>query len=76
MTYKFEQFTGTITDPTIAINHVSDNLVSKTCNVDIVLTTDSAEFGVTLTGFTYNSTWEDADIQKFVTVKMKEYETK
>jgi len=65
-TYNFPQFKVKIVNPTIEIQQVNDALTSKTCNVDILLTTDSAKFGVNLQGFTYEVTWEDADIENWV----------
>lgn len=74
-TYKFAQFNVEIVNPTIEILVVNDLLPSKTCNVDILLTTDSAKFGVNLEGFTYELTWEDADIENWVlNVELPKYE--
>lgn len=75
MTYKFNQFNVEIVNPTIEIIAVNDLLNSKTCNVDILLTTDSAKFGVSLQGFTYVDSWEDADIENWVVnVELPKYE--
>ena len=74
MTYKFEQFKVEITDPTISVISVNDNLNAKTCSIEILLTTDSASFGISLDGFAYIDTWEDADVQNWVTNKLTEYE--
>ena len=73
MTYKFEQFTGTIVNPTIEAVSVSDNLSTKTCSVSVKLTSGANEFGVNLSGFTYADTWEDADVLSWVNTKMQEY---
>lgn len=73
MTYKFEQFTGTIVNPTIEVVSVSDNLNTKTCTVDIKLTSGANEFGVNLSGFTYADTWEDVDVLSWVNTKLQEY---
>ena len=56
-TYKFEQFNVEITNPTVTVVNVVDAINQKTCSVDVLLTTDSAEFGVNLQGFTYADTW-------------------
>lgn len=73
--YNFPQFNVEIVNPTIDILVVNDALTSKTCDVDILLTTDSAKFGVNLLGFNYVDSWEDADIQKWVTnVELPKYE--
>ena len=74
MTYKFEQFNVEITNPTIEVVNVIDNINTKVCNVDILLTTDTAQFGVTLNGFTYSETWDDADIINWVGVELEKYE--
>lgn len=75
MKYKFPQFNLEIVNPTIEIIAVNDLLNSKTCNVDILLTTDSAKFGVNLQGFTYVDSWEDSDIENWVVnVELPKYE--
>ena len=73
MTYKFENFTGTIVNPTIEVVSVSDNLSTKTCSVSVKLTSGANEFGVNLSGFTYADTWEDADVLSWVNTKLQEY---
>lgn len=73
MTYKFEQFNVEITNPVVEVVNVIDNINTKTCNVDVLLTTDSAEFGVTLNGFTYFETWEDADVVNWVGIELQKY---
>jgi hypothetical protein len=74
MTYKFEQFNTEITNPQVEVISVSDNIQAKTCNVDILLTTDTAKFGVTLNGFTYLDSWEDVDIIAWVDTELIKYE--
>ena len=73
MTYKFEQFNVEIINPTVEVVNVIDNINTKTCNVDVLLTTDTAEFGVTLNGFTYLETWDDADIINWVGIELQNY---
>lgn len=73
MTYKFEQFNVEIINPVVEVVNVIDNINTKTCNVDVLLTTDSAEFGVTLNGFTYLETWDDADVINWVGVELQKY---
>jgi len=65
-TYKFPQFNVEITDPLINVEKVNDSIMYHTCSVDVVLTTESAVFGVTFVGFTYVDTWDDADILAWV----------
>ena len=74
MTYKFEQFNVEITNPTTQVKLVNDNIIDKVCSVEILLTTDSAKFGVQLDGFTYADTWEDADVLNWVNEELKKYE--
>lgn len=74
MTYKFEQFKTEITNPSVEVLSVNDNLNAKTCDVNILLTTDSAKFGVSLNGFSYVETWEDADIQAWVSNELTNFE--
>ena len=73
MTYIFEQFKTEITNPTINIVAVNDSITSKTCNIEIVLSTESAKFGVVLNGFSYTSTWEDKDVLAWVNVELEKY---
>lgn len=74
MTYKFEQFNVEISNPSIEVVNVTDNLQNKTCSVDVLLTTDSAKFGVNLTGFVYSDTWEDSDVEAWVSVELQKHE--
>lgn len=73
-TYKFEQFKLEITNPTTEVKLVNDNIIDKNCSVAILLTTDTAKFGVQLDGFTYVDTWEDADIYAWVQLELQKYE--
>ena len=72
--YKFEQFNVEITNPTTEVKLVNDNIIDKVCSVEILLTTDTAKFGVQLDGFTYAETWEDADVLNWVNEELKKYE--
>jgi hypothetical protein len=72
-TYKFPQFNSEITDPTVTVQSVNDNLKEKTCSVDILLTTETAKFGVNLSGFEYETTWEDADVYAWVMVELEKF---
>ena len=73
-TYKFEQFKVEITNPTTEVKLVNDNIIDKVCSVEILLTTDTAKFGVQLDGFIYVDTWEDADVLNWVNEELKKYE--
>jgi hypothetical protein len=72
--YKFEQFNVEIINPTIEVQAVNDNIKQKVCAVDLLLTTDTAKFGVTLNGFTYVETWEDEDVYLWVSKELEKYE--
>jgi hypothetical protein len=73
MTYKFEQFKTEITDPTVEVKSVTDDINAKTCTAEVILKTDKATFGVVLSGFTYLKTWADADIIKWVNTELTKY---
>jgi hypothetical protein len=74
-TYKFEQFNVEITNPTVEVVNVADAINQKTCSVDVVLSTDTATFGVNLQGFTYAETWTDEEIILWVNdVELPKYE--
>lgn len=68
MTYKFPQFQVQIVDPTIAINlnTISDKALDKLLGVDVLLATDSAEFGVRAEDMPYTDSWDDADVPDMV----------
>ena len=74
MTYKFENWNSEIIDPIKQVVNVIDNIENKTCNVDLLLTTDTAQFGVTLNGFTYSETWTDQDVRNWVAIELEKYE--
>ena len=74
MKYRFEQFNVEIDNPIVTIVNVADAINLKTCSVDVVLFTDSAQFGVNLKGFEYTITWEDSDIEAWVTIELQKYE--
>ena len=74
MTYRFGQFNTEITNPQVEVISVSDNIQEKTCNVSIALTTDTAKFGVDLSGFTYVDSWEDVDIISWVNSELVQFE--
>lgn len=74
MKYKFENWNIEIVDPIKQVVNVIDNIENKTCNVDLLLTTDTAQFGITLNGFTYSLTWDDQDIRYWVAIELQKYE--
>ena len=68
MKYKFPQFNVEIVDPTIEIdlNTIGDKAIDKLLSVTIILSTDTAQFGVIATDMPYVETWEDSDIPAMV----------
>jgi len=76
VTYIFPQFKVSITDPqiTIDMNSISDRAVDKLLSVDVVLTTDTASFGVRAEDMPYRDTWEDSEIAGMVDTWLTQYE--
>ena len=76
MTYKFPQFKVEISNPTIFVNlnTIQDKAIDKLLSVDVVLTTDSATFGVTANDMPYTDTWEDNDVEGMVFIWLKQFE--
>jgi hypothetical protein len=73
MNYQFSQFSGTISNPTIEVVSVNDSILNKTCSVNVKLSNAGGEYGITLSGFTYTDTWEDADIESWVNSELANY---
>jgi hypothetical protein len=76
MKYKFEQFKVEIENPTITIDldTIGDKAISKTLSVDILLTTESASFGVRAEDMPYIETWEDSDVEPMVMEWLTQFE--
>ena len=74
-TYKFPQFNVEIVNPTVTVEIVHDYIQQKICNVDVLLSTPTTNFGVTFLGYTYTSDWNDQDIIDWVNnVELPQYE--
>jgi hypothetical protein len=73
-TYKFPQFNVEIVDPTIEVLVIHDTIAAKTCSVDVLLSTTTANFGITLDGFTYVSDWNDEEVEIWTMVELTKYE--
>ena len=74
-TYKFPQFNTEITNPTVTVTVVHDFIQDRLCNADVVLSVPDANFGVTFTGYTYTTDWNDQDIIDWVNnVQLPMYE--
>ena len=73
MTYTFSQFNIEIVDPRIEVLVIHDTIAKHTCSVDVLLTTDSANFGVTLDGFTYTEDWNDEEVEIWTLTELQKY---
>ena len=75
MTYKFPQFNVQIVNPTIFINlnTISDKAIDKLLSVDVLLTTDTATFGVRAEDMPYTITWEDVDVPDMVNIWLAQF---
>jgi hypothetical protein len=76
MTYLFPQFKVEISNPKISVNlnTIQDKAIDKLLSVDVVLTTDSATFGVTAIDMPYTDTWEDDEVEGMVMIWLKQFE--
>lgn len=76
MTYKFPQFKVEISNPTISVNlnTIQDKAIDQLLSVDVLLTTDSATFGVNANDMPYSDTWEDSEVEGMVVKWLKQFE--
>jgi len=76
MNYKFPDFKVEIVNPTITVVNVSDKIQDKFCVVSILLVDEvGTNFGFTFTNlFTYVDSWEDSDIDAWVSKELVQYE--
>jgi hypothetical protein len=75
-TYKFPQFNVVIENPTISVNlnTISDMAIDQLLAVDVLLTTDTASFGIRAENMPYINTWDDSDVQEMVNNWLKQFE--
>jgi hypothetical protein len=73
MTYKFPQFQVEIVDPTVEVLVIHDTIAQNTCSVDVLLSTPTANFGITLEGFTYVTDWNDEEVEIWTMVELSKY---
>ena len=75
-TYKFTQFNVEIVNPTITINlnTIGDKALYQLLAVDVLLTTDTASFGVRAEDMPYVGTWEDSDVEGMVNTWLAQFE--
>lgn len=71
--YKIDDLT--IINPIIEIKRVSDDLFTKTCAVELIFTIDGhiINYSRQIYGFTYTDTWEDSDIESWVSEELESY---
>jgi hypothetical protein len=76
MTYKFPQFKVEIVDPKIYVNlnTIQDKAIDQLLSVDVILTTDTAKFGVNANDMPYTDTWEDSEVEGMVLNWLKQFE--
>jgi len=76
MNYKFSDFNVEIINPTITVVNVSDKIQLKFCVVSILLVDQvGTKFGFTFPDlFTYVDTWEDDDINAWVSKQLVKYQ--
>lgn len=70
-TYQIEDLT--VVNPTIQIKQVNDNIVTKTCSIEVIFNVENAliNYSRNINGFTYVDTWEDVDIENFVLIELE-----
>jgi hypothetical protein len=76
MIYKFPQFNVAIENPTIIVNlnTINDKALDQLLGVDVLLTTDTASFGVRAEDMPYVGTWEDDEVQGMVNNWLVQFE--
>lgn len=74
MRYKFPLHDHTLNDPFIEVSVVNIDLKNKICRVDLLLTEDLNEYGVSLDGFTYKNSYSDEQLLDWVFTEIVKYE--
>ena len=76
MIYKFPQFNVAIENPTITVNlnTIGDKAIDQLLGVDVLLTTETASFGVRAEDMPYVGTWEDDEVQGMVNNWLVQFE--
>ena len=74
--YKFPQFKVEIVNPTVTVDmtQITDNTVQKELTVNVLLETDTAKFGVSLSSVKYEEVWYDEDVYDLVLERLKDFE--
>jgi hypothetical protein len=65
-TYKIDDLT--VVNPKVEVRQVNDNIINKTCSIEVIFNVDGAliNHSRNIDGFNYVDSWEDIDIQNFV----------
>ena len=76
MIYKFPQFNVGIENPTVTVNlnTIGDMALDQLLSVDILLTTDTASFGVRADSMPYVGTWDDEDVEEMAVKWLEQFE--
>ena len=76
MIYKFPQFNVGIENPTVTVNlnTIGDMALDQLLSVDILLTTDTASFGVRADSMPYVGTWDDEDVEGMTMKWLEQFE--
>ena len=74
MKYKFLPHDRIFNDPFIEISFVNIDVKNKICRVDLLLTEDLNEYGVSLDGFTYKNSYSDEQLLDWVFTEIVKYE--
>ena len=72
--YKFIFFEETISDPTIEVVYITNDLRNKAVRVDVLLSTPNQDYGVNLDGFKYTSTFTTAEVVEWTFYELTKYE--
>lgn len=71
MTIKLENFTATIDVESVELHNVIDDVNNKIASVNIII---NSEYGFYLYGYTYTTTWEDADVLAWANKELENYQ--
>jgi hypothetical protein len=65
-TYQIDDLT--VVNPQIEVRQVNDNIINKTCSIEVLFNVEGAliNHSRNIDGFNYLDSWEDADIQEFI----------
>ena len=73
MKIKLDNFTATIDIESVELVGVYDVTKNKIASVDLLI---NGKYGTTLNGFTYSTTWEDAQVLEWANKELLNYTVK